>query len=98
MAKKNSDRRKLRPNDDEPQDFSHLLYGFRRTEMKRGRSWNVQPMSPAQAIKDYTCPGCGNTIPAGTTHQVVWQADDIMGDESALAARRHWHTQCWRMA
>lgn len=46
---------------------------------------NVQPRS---ATKAYSCPGCGQTIPAGRFHMVV-----VPEDEPDL--RRHWHHGCW---
>lgn len=53
-------------------------------------------MSALAAQKDYVCPGCTATIPAGTAHVVVWRADGVLGDAADLAARRHWHTHCWK--
>jgi len=75
-----------------------LIAGGKRTEVKRGGEWTVQPISAAQAVKDYLCPGCGRTVEAGTAHLVVWRADGVLGDAADLAARRHWHTHCWRIA
>ena len=37
-------------------------------------------------------------ISPGTAHIVVWSADGVMGDSADLAARRHWHNHCWRIA
>ena len=56
----------------------------------------MQPVSAAQALKSYVCPGCGRAVAPGTAHVVVWRADSIFGDERALEDRRHWHTGCWR--
>ncbi len=58
----------------------------------------MQPIGGPQAQKDYTCPGCHGTIVAGTAHLVVWRADGVLGDAADLAARRHWHTHCWKAA
>lgn len=69
-----------------------------RVENRRGRAWNVQPVSVAQALKPYLCPGCGLTVPEGTAHVVVWRADGVLGDTADLEARRHWHSHCWRIA
>ena len=52
--------------------------------------YEVKPVDPWRAEKDYVCPGCGHTIAAGEGHVVVWPDDD-----SDL--RRHWHRHCWRM-
>ena len=30
-------------------------------------------------------------------HVVAWRADGLMGEADDLAARRHWHTHCWRI-
>lgn len=58
----------------------------------------MQPVSAIQAVKEYRCPGCSGAIGEGTAHVVVWSADGVMGDRADLAARRHWHTHCWRIA
>ncbi|MBM7464435.1 hypothetical protein [Microbacterium esteraromaticum] len=78
--------------------FDRLLAGWKRTETRRGREWIVQPVSATQAVKDYRCPGCVTMISPGTAHVVVWSGDGVMGDSADLAARRHWHTHCWRIA
>ena len=75
-----------------------MLDGWKRTETRRGSEWTVQPVSASQAAKDYVCPGCGRAVTAGTAHLVAWRADGVMGDAADLAARRHWHTHCWRLA
>ncbi|QMU98090.1 hypothetical protein FVO59_13440 [Microbacterium esteraromaticum] len=78
--------------------FGRLLAGWKRTEARRGREWTVQPVSAHQAMKEYRCPGCTGAIAPGTAHVVVWRADGVMGESADLAARRHWHTHCWRIA
>jgi hypothetical protein len=88
--------RKNTPEDDEV-SFDHLTTGWRRTEYRRGTSWNVQPVSTNQATKTYVCPGCELEIAPGVAHLVAWRADGILGDEADIAARRHWHTHCWRI-
>lgn len=90
-----SHRRRPEPPQDDA--FERLLAGWKRTEHRRGVEWTVQPVSAAQAQKTYTCPGCGRTIESGTAHVVVWRADGVLGDAADLAARRHWHTHCWRI-
>ena len=80
------------------ESFDRLLAGWKRTETRRGREWTVQPISATQALKEYRCPGCARTIAPGTAHVVVWRADGVMGESADLAARRHWHTHCWRIA
>ena len=83
----------------EPDDsLERLIAGWKRSEVRRGSEWTVQPVSAAQAVKEYVCPGCGRGIPQGTAHLVAWRADGVLGDAADLAARRHWHTHCWRMA
>lgn len=59
-------------------------------------SWNVQPVSAAQAQKTYLCPGCGQEIAPGVAHVVTWRADGVLGDAADIAARRHWHDYCWK--
>lgn len=91
--------RKRRPGPDRGDDsLDRLIAGWKRTEVRRGTEWTVQPLSAPQAQKDYVCPGCGRTVAAGTAHLVVWRADGVLGDAADLAARRHWHTHCWRIA
>ncbi len=74
------------------------MAGWRRTETRRGAEWNVQPVSAAQAQKSYVCPGCGRDIVPGVAHLVAWRADGVLGDSADLAARRHWHEACWKIA
>lgn len=93
-----SNRPRSRRRDDEPEDdLSRLLSGWRRTEVRRGSVWNVQPVSAAQALKTYLCPGCNLEIAPGVAHVVAWRADGVMGDAADLAARRHWHSHCWKL-
>ena len=84
--------------DEEPDGLERLLAGWRRIEVRRGIEWNVQPVSSVQAQKSYLCPGCGRDIPPGVAHVVAWRADGVLGDAADLAARRHWHESCWRIA
>jgi len=86
-----------RVDDAEPLDAGRILLGARRTVVKRDGQWSVQPMSSAGAVKDYVCPGCSRTIEPGTAHLVAWRADSILGDEDAVAQRRHWHRRCWEI-
>ncbi|MEL5990304.1 hypothetical protein ACOKGD_06515 [Microbacterium phosphatis] len=88
-------RRPEGPGDD---SLDRLIAGWRRTETRRGREFSVQPVSGARAEKTYTCPGCGGTIDIGVPHLVVWREDGVLGAAADLAARRHWHTHCWRTA
>jgi hypothetical protein len=78
-------------------DVERLTSGWRRTEVRGGREWNVQPVSEGQATKAYVCPGCGQDVTPGIAHLVAWRADGVLGDAADLAARRHWHTHCWKM-
>lgn len=89
-------RRQERPSSDE--SFERLLAGWKRTEVRRGREWTVQPIAASQAVKAYVCPGCGGEIAPGIAHLVAWRADGVLGESADLAARRHWHTHCWRIA
>lgn len=91
-------RRGRRRPDPDDASFDRLLAGWKRTEVRRGVTWTVQPVSGAQAQKTYTCPGCGRAVDPGVAHLVAWRADGVLGDEADLAARRHWHTSCWRIS
>jgi hypothetical protein len=86
-----------RPDPPRADSFAQFLAGFKRSEIRHGSEWTVQPVSAAQAQKEYTCPGCHGTIPAGVAHVVTWRADGVLGDAADLAARRHWHTHCWKV-
>ncbi|WP_282825672.1 hypothetical protein [Gulosibacter sediminis] len=81
-----------------PLDLDRIRGGLRRTEVRRGREYTVQQVSAERALKVYTCPGCNLEIPIGQAHVVVFRADNIMGDDAAIADRRHWHSHCWRIA
>ncbi|MBO0981467.1 hypothetical protein [Microbacterium sp. SD291] len=85
-----------RPDSDDSLD--RLLASWKRTEIRRGVEWTVQPVSAPQALKEYSCPGCGRGIEPGVAHLVAWRSDGVLGDAADLAARRHWHTHCWRIA
>jgi len=87
-----------RPDPGPDESWERLLSGWKRTETRRGLSWTVQPVAASRAQKVYTCPGCGRDIVPGTSHLVVWRADGVLGDAADLAARRHWHASCWRIA
>jgi hypothetical protein len=91
-----SNRRRSQETGDDA--FERLVTGWKRTETRRGVEWIVQPVSAAQASKAYVCPGCGRSVEVGHAHLVVWRADGVLGDEADLAARRHWHTHCWKIA
>ena len=98
MPRSNRPRRSGASRDEESAvDIERMMTGGRTVERRRGRDWNVQPVSVNQATKDYVCPGCSVPISAGTAHLVAWRADGVLGDASDLAARRHWHTHCWRI-
>lgn len=91
-------RRRPPARPDAEDSFDRLLAGWKRSETRRGAEWIVQPVSAVQAQKEYICPGCVRGIEVGTAHLVVWRGDGVLGDAADLAARRHWHTHCWRMA
>lgn len=93
-----SNRPRGRRGEESPEiDLARALLGRSRVEDKRDGQWNVQPVSAASAQKSYRCPGCGLEISPGVAHAVTWRADGIMGEQDDLAARRHWHSHCWRI-
>jgi hypothetical protein len=97
MPRSRRPRRRGPDPEPEPLDVERILGGARHTEVRRDGTWNVQPQSAAAATKDYSCPGCGLAITPGTAHLVAWRADGLFGEDADLAARRHWHTHCWRI-
>ena len=90
--------RRKRPEPHGDDSFDRLLAGWKRTEMRRGVEWTVQPVAAARGQKPYVCPGCGRTIEPGVAHLVAWRADGVLGEQADLAARRHWHIHCWRIS
>ena len=99
MPRSNRPRRPRGAQPVEPErDLAQAVLGGRRTEQRGGRDFTVQPVSAAAAVKEYSCPGCRLVIAPGTAHVVVWRADGLLGDAADLAARRHWHAHCWRIA
>ena len=90
-------RRRGSEADDAPIDLTRAIFGGRHTETRRGALWNVQPIAAVSAVKPYSCPGCGIQITPGTAHVVTWRADGLMGESDDLAARRHWHSHCWKI-
>lgn len=98
MPRSNRPRRgRSHAGDDEEPDLSRALYGALHLEDKRDGRWNVQHLAATSANKYYTCPGCSLAIAPGVAHVVAWRADGLMGAEEDLAARRHWHTHCWKI-
>ncbi|MFE1644939.1 hypothetical protein ACFM35_05090 [Microbacterium sp. P01] len=91
-----SNRRHPSPEDDDA--LTRMIAGWKRTEVRRGVEWVVQPVAASRAQKSYVCPGCGRNVESGAAHVVAWRADGVLGDTADLAARRHWHTHCWRIA
>jgi hypothetical protein len=99
MPRSNRPRNRRGPADgDDAVDLNRVLFGAPRIESRRGVSWNVQSLSPTSASKTYLCPGCSLEITPGTAHIVAWRADGLMGEADDLAARRHWHTHCWKIS
>lgn len=79
-----------------PLDVERALGSAPRRQGGDGREWFVRPVSGAGSTKTYRCPGCEQEIPPGVAHLVVWPADDLLGEDSAVADRRHWHRPCWQ--
>lgn len=97
MPRSNRPRRSRPRGSEEEPDLSGALFGHTRTEIKRDGLWTVQSLSASASAKDYTCPGCGIGITPGTAHIVAWRADGLMGEAEDIAARRHWHSHCWKI-
>lgn len=79
----------------EPLDVESATRGWARSESRPDGDWRVR--SVAGSDKTYRCPGCDQLIAPGTGHIVAWRADGLMGLESAIEDRRHWHTSCWQL-
>jgi hypothetical protein len=52
--------------------------------------YEVRRVDASNAVKEYVCPECGNPVPVGEGHVVVWPEGDA-------DLRRHWHRHCWRI-
>jgi hypothetical protein len=89
--------RRSRAGKPDDRDAGMGLFGGRHIESKRDGDWYVQSIAAASAVKTYACPGCGIPIAPGTGHVVAWRADGLMGEADDIAARRHWHSHCWKI-
>lgn len=98
MPRSNRPRGRRATDDDDALDLDRVRRGLKRVESKRSGEWNVQPVTAAGAIKVYLCPGCRGDVAVGIAHLVTWRADGLLGEQAALADRRHWHEHCWRIA
>ena len=76
-------------------DLERARSGFALRESAPDGEWSVRRITERNAAKEYTCPGCHSVIPPGLAHLVVWREDSLLGAETALADRRHWHVRCW---
>jgi hypothetical protein len=70
--------------------------GHATAAQKADGRWLVRSIPGAAAVKVYRCPGCGQEIPGGTPHVVVWPAEPSWSVSSGVDERRHWHTSCWQ--
>ncbi|MCC3296894.1 hypothetical protein [Arthrobacter caoxuetaonis] len=78
-------------------DLDRARAGLPERESAADGEWSVRRITARNAAKEYRCPGCGQVIPPGIEHLVVWQEDSLFGRETAVADRRHWHARCWRI-
>ena len=92
MSKGARRKRQSRPwnNPDALRDISDILATGTVDPEMRLDGYDVQDVSAQRAEKDYICPDCGNVIPEGEPHVVVFPHGDP-------DLRRHWHRHCWRM-
>ncbi|HWH26878.1 MAG TPA: hypothetical protein VNT53_09560 [Pseudolysinimonas sp.] len=97
MPRSHRPRRRLSSEEPEPLDLERARLGARHTESRRDGLWNVQPIAPGRSEKSYICPGCGGDIAPGVSHLVAWRADGLLGEAEDVAARRHWHSHCWKI-
>jgi len=92
MSRNSRRKRAGRPwqNPEAMKDLSDLMTEVRRDTAMNLPGYEVRVIPSERATKGYVCPDCGNMIPAGESHVVVWPEYD-----SGL--RRHWHRHCWRL-
>lgn len=86
------DRRVVAP----PPELGSSLAGMQRIEEHRDGEWIVRSVSGGSSSKPYRCPGCQQEVSAGTPHIVAWPAQGVLGRQTTIEERRHWHTPCWR--
>lgn len=91
MSKGSRKKRSTRPwnNPDALRDLGDLITPIEDQDLDL-EGYEVRRVDAPSAAKDYICPACGNTIPAGEGHVVVWPQGDT-------DLRRHWHRHCWRI-
>ena len=89
MARSNRSRgRAARAREEHPElDVDRLTAGWRRTEVRGGREWNVQPVAEAQAVKAYICPGCGLEVAPGVARD--FRKRDCGGDDGLVVVCQH---------
>jgi hypothetical protein len=92
MSKGARRKRKSRPwqNPEALQDMADIVTRSQMDHDLDLPGYDVKVVPPDRAEKDYICPDCGNTIPEGEKHVVVFPTGDP-------DLRRHWHTYCWRI-
>ncbi|MBA2529075.1 MAG: ATP/GTP-binding protein [Euzebyales bacterium] len=92
MSKGARKKRATRPWQDPAamRNFGDLLTPASGTEELELDGYEVRRIDPGRAAKDYICPECGNVVPVGEGHVVVWPVSDA-------DLRRHWHRHCWRL-
>lgn len=74
---------------------TEAIMGYTHTEMGAdGFEYKVHHIVSGK--KEYICPGCNGVILVGESHEVAWTESGWFGVEAGQAARRHWHTSCWR--
>jgi hypothetical protein len=90
MPRSNRPRRSKSRSEEQPEISRSVLFGARRTEVKRGIEYTVQSHSGSSLDDDksWKCPYCRLLINRGTSHMVAW-------DERGSGVRRHFHTSCW---
>lgn len=84
--------KKQKKQEPEPElNLDLIRIGSRRTELKRGVEYTVQPTNGLNAEKGKTwvCPHCSQVIRPGVAHLTAW--DSVRGVET----RRHFHIRCW---
>ena len=92
MSKGSRRKRATRPWQDPRarRDIESLLQQDKTDQELFLHGYEVRRVAAERATKDYRCPDCGNLVPSGEAHVVVWPT----GEEEL---RRHWHTHCWRL-
>ncbi|WP_350258779.1 hypothetical protein [Scrofimicrobium sp. R131] len=75
-------------------DLGEFSPQIRHSEVGPG-GYDYQVQRVRGSAKTYRCPGCNQVIAAQVDHVVAWREESLLGWDSGVETRRHWHESCW---